>query len=200
MTMVAETLDIASRVKALRKKNGWRLHDLSEKTGISVATLSKLENGKTKLNFSTVNKLAQGIGVAVTDLTSPGLAYTKDTTMTLGGGGVVFETRDVDYEVLCADYAGGNQGYAKLSVKSRSFEPNLPWHRHPGKEFIYVLKGILVLHTEDREPITLKRGDSLLFDSSIGHHYVNASRSETELLLSLSLQGYSNVIETLREN
>lgn len=198
--MVAETLDIASRVKALRKQNGWRLHDLSEKTGISVATLSKLENGKTKLNFSTVNKLAQGIGVAVTDLTSPGLAHTKDTTMTLGGGGVVFETRDVDYEVLCADYAGGNQGYAKLSVKSRSFEPNLPWHRHPGKEFIYVLKGILVLHIEDREPITLKRGDSLLFDSSIGHHYVNASRSETELLLSLSLQGYSNVIETLREN
>ena len=198
--MFQETLDIASRVKALRKKHGWRLHDLSEKTGISVATLSKLENGKTKLNFSTVNKLAQGIGVAVADLTSPGLAHTKDTKMTLGGDGAVFETRDVDYEVLCADYAGGNQGYAKLSVKSRSFEPNLPWHRHPGKEFIYVLKGILVLHAEDREPITLKRGDSLLFDSSIGHHYVNASRSETELLLSLSLQGYSNVIETLREN
>lgn len=197
--MVAETLEIANRVKAIRKKNGWRLHDLSKKTGISVATLSKLENGKTKLNFSTVNKLAQGIGVAVTDLTSPDLEHTNDATMTLGRGGVVFETRDVDYEVLCADYAGGNQGYAKLSVKSRKLDPDLPWHRHPGKEFIYVLKGMLVLHTEDRAPITLKRGDSLLFDSSIGHHYVNASRSETELLLSLSLQGYSNVIDTLRE-
>ena len=197
--MIAETLEIANRVKAIRKKNGWRLHDLSKKTGISVATLSKLENGKTKLNFSTVNKLAQGIGVAVTDLTSPDLEHTNDATMTLGGGGVVFETRDVDYEVLCADYAGGNQGYAKLSVKSRKLDPDLPWHRHPGKEFIYVLKGMLVLHTEDRAPITLKRGDSLLFDSSIGHHYVNASRSETELLLSLSLQGYSNVIDTLRE-
>ena len=198
--MGVDTVDIANRVKALRKKNGWRLHDLSEKTGISVATLSKLENGKTKLNFTTVNKLAQGIGVAVTDLTSPGLAHTKDTTMTLGGGGVVFETRDVDYEVLCADYTGGNQGYAKLSVKARTLDPNLPWHRHPGKEFIYVLKGILVLHTEDREQITLKSGDSLLFDSSIGHHYISAGRGETQLLLSLSLQGYSNVIETLREN
>ena len=198
--MGVDTVDIASRVKALRKKNGWRLHDLSEKTGISVATLSKLENGKTKLNFTTVNKLAQGIGVAVTDLTSPGLAHTKDTTMTLGGGGVVFETRDVDYEVLCADYTGGNQGYAKLSVKARTLDPNLPWHRHPGKEFIYVLKGILVLHTEDQEQITLKSGDSLLFDSSIGHHYISAGRGETQLLLSLSLQGYSNVIETLREN
>lgn len=198
--MGVDTVDIASRVKALRKKNGWRLHDLSEKTGISVATLSKLENGKTKLNFTTVNKLAQGIGVAVTDLTSPGLAHTKDTTMTLGGGGVVFETRDVDYEVLCADYTGGNQGYAKLSVKARTLDPDLPWHRHPGKEFIYVLKGILVLHTEDREQITLKSGDSLLFDSSIGHHYISAGRGETQLLLSLSLQGYSDVIETLREN
>jgi transcriptional regulator with XRE-family HTH domain len=139
--MGAETVDIASRVKALRKKNGWRLHDLSEKTGISVATLSKLENGKTKLNFSTVNKLAQGIGVAVTDLTSPGLAHTKDTTMTLGGGGVVFETRDVDYEVLCADYTGGNQGYAKLSVKARTLDPNLPWHRHPRKRIYLCSKG-----------------------------------------------------------
>jgi len=85
-------------------------------------------------------------------------------------------------------------------VKSRTIDPSLPWHRHPGKEFIFVLKGALVLHTEDKEPITLKRGDSLLFDSSIGHHYISAGRGETELLLSLSLQGYSNVIDTLRES
>ena len=198
--MSGQAFNISNRVKAIRKEKGWRLHDLAKRTGISVATLSKLENGKTKLNFSTVNKLAQGIGIAVTDLTSPGLDCTKQRTMTLGGGGVIFETRDVDYEVLCADYTGERQGYVKLTVKSRAIYPSLPWHRHPGKEFIFVLKGALVLHTEDKEPITLKRGDSLLFDSSIGHHYISAGRGETELLLSLSLQGYSNVIDTLRES
>jgi transcriptional regulator with XRE-family HTH domain len=124
--MSGQAFNISNRVKAIRKEKGWRLHDLAKRTGISVATLSKLENGKTKLNFSTVNKLAQGIGIAVTDLTSPGLDCTKQRTMTLGGGGVIFETRDVDYEVLCADYTGERQGYVKLTVKSRTIDPSLP--------------------------------------------------------------------------
>ena len=197
-TNKAEVSPIGKRLKALRKENDWTLSEVAKRTGISVGTLSKLENGKTDLNFSSVNKLAEGLGIAVTDLTNPAPQITGRRTITTGGNGVMFETRDVDYEVLCSEVAGQNQGYMRAIIKPRQVDPNLDWHRHAGEEFIYVLKGTLVLHTEFYDPVTLKAGDSILFDSSMGHHYVSKGRTDAECLISFSLKGYRNVADSIR--
>ena len=37
---------------------------------------------------------------------------------------------------------------------------------------LYVIRGALILHTETGD-YTLEEGDSLVFDSSIGHTYIN---------------------------
>jgi quercetin dioxygenase-like cupin family protein len=74
----------------------------------------------------------------------------------------------------------------------------MPWHRHQGQEFLYVLSGRLELHTELYEPVQLKAGDSILFDSSMGHHYVSLGRKDAEILISMSLEGYQNVSDILR--
>ena len=52
---------VGFRFREIRKENGWTLSEVSKRTGISKGTLSKLENGKTQLNFSSVNKLASGL-------------------------------------------------------------------------------------------------------------------------------------------
>jgi len=186
------------RLRSMREKNGWRLADVAKRTGISVGTLSKLENGKTDLNFTTANKLAEGLGIPVTDLTSSAEFPEGARAMTLGGGGVVFETRDIDYEILCGELSNQGQSYLRGTVKAKSLDPKLPWHSHPGHEFLYVLSGTLELHTELYEPVTLKAGDSILFDSSVGHHYVSRSTRPTQILISMSLRGYSNVMDSLR--
>jgi quercetin dioxygenase-like cupin family protein len=61
-----------------------------------------------------------------------------------------------------------------------------------------VLSGRLELHTELYEPVLLKAGDSILFDSSMGHHYVSLGRKNAEILISMSLEGYQNVSDTFR--
>ena len=63
---------IGRRLRELRKEHDWTLAEVARRTGISVGTLSKLERGKTDLNFTSVNKLANGLGLPVTDLTNPG--------------------------------------------------------------------------------------------------------------------------------
>ena len=104
---------IGKRLKSLRIENNWTLSEVAERTGISVGTLSKLENNKTKLNFSSVNKLAEGLGIAVTDLTSPKQLVTGRRGITKGGNGVLFDTEDVRYSVLCSEVSGQNQAYIK---------------------------------------------------------------------------------------
>ena len=48
--------------------------------------------------------------------------------------------------------------------------------RHPGEEFVYVLSGAIEVHFEDGQCLPLNRGDSLYFDSRLGHAYVNVGR------------------------
>jgi transcriptional regulator with XRE-family HTH domain len=200
MTSVSGAEIIGKRLKSLRTERGWTLTEVAEKTGISVGTLSKLENNKTKLNFSSVNKLAEGLGIAVTDLTSPQQAVTGRRSITKGGNGVLFETDDACYSVLCSEVSGQNQGYMRVTIKQTAFPENLPWHRHSGEEFIYVLSGVLELHTEFYDPVRLVAGDSILFDSSMGHHYVSATDQMAECLISMSLKGYENVSDTIENS
>jgi transcriptional regulator with XRE-family HTH domain len=189
---------IGTRLRELRKERDWTLAEVARRTGISVGTLSKLEHGKTELNFTSVNKLAEGLELRVTDLTNPKPSTTGLRSITSGGHGVVFNTQDVDYEVLCSDVANHHQGYLKGVVTAREFDPELPWHRHKGQEFLYVLSGRLELHTELYAPLLLKAGDSTLFDSSMGHHYVSRSRNNAVILIAMSLEGYQNVSDTFR--
>lgn len=194
-----EVSAIGRRLRELRKEHDWTLAEVARRTGISVGTLSKLENGKTDLNFTSVNKLAMGLGLPVTDLTNPdSRTLGGRRTVTHGGEGAIFNASDMVYEVLCSEVANHQQGYLKAKVKSRTFDPDQPWHRHKGQEFLYVLSGRLELHTELYEPLQMKAGDSILFDSSMGHHYVSLGRKDAEILISMSLEGYQNVADTLR--
>jgi len=188
---------VGQRLSKLRSENGWTLKAVANLTGISVGTLSKLENGKTQLNFSSVNKLASGLGLRVTDLTNPAQTVSGQRTFTPAMSGVVFRTEDIDYEVLCSEISNSQQGYLRGVVKARKFNPNLPWHKHQGQEFIHVLRGTLELHTEHYAPLILKTGDSTLFDSSMGHHYVSKGRTNAEILITMSLEGYENITDKL---
>ena len=77
----------------------------------------------------------------------------------------------------------------------------MDWHRHDGQEFILVTKGTLELHTEFySEPVVLKKGDSILFDSSMGHHYVSKGRGNAEALLSMTMKGYENIADSFRSS
>lgn len=192
LTDSAATNPIGQRLKALRKEHNWTLAQVSKRTGISVGTLSKVENGLTNLNFTSVNKLAEGLHLPVTDLTNPQPQVTGRRAITTGGNGLAFHSSDVEYEILCSDVSNQQQCFMKAMVKSRTLKPQADWHSHAGQEFIYVLSGQLELHTELYDPTILKEGDSILFDCSMRHFYLSASKDNAELLISFSLKGYKD--------
>ena len=51
------------KLRELRIKAVLSQEDLSRKSGITAATISRLENGKQKPNFVTIRKLAEVLGV-----------------------------------------------------------------------------------------------------------------------------------------
>jgi DNA-binding Xre family transcriptional regulator len=61
-------IDGENPVRVYRELRGLSARELAEKTGISAAFLSEIENGKKEGGVSTLKKIAQALGVIIDDL------------------------------------------------------------------------------------------------------------------------------------
>lgn len=59
---------IAQRLKALRNERGWSLEELSGRSGVSRASLSRLENSEVSPTASVLGKLAAAFGMTISRL------------------------------------------------------------------------------------------------------------------------------------
>lgn len=62
-------MEIGDRVRQIRMNQGLSTYDLSQKTGISQSTISKLENKKRKADSIILEKIAEALSVSVDRLT-----------------------------------------------------------------------------------------------------------------------------------
>ena len=60
---------LGKRIYNLRKEKGWRLQDLSNESGVSLATLTLLENNRnTNVTVDTLGKIAVAFGLSFEEL------------------------------------------------------------------------------------------------------------------------------------
>ncbi len=55
-------------LKELRRRKGWSQKDLARRSGVGQDTISGIESGRHEARPSTLRKLAEALGVEVTDL------------------------------------------------------------------------------------------------------------------------------------
>lgn len=179
-------ISLGQRLRAYRKSQGMTLSDLSKITGINVSTLSKIENGKISLNFSTVLKIAEDLSFPIANLIGPEDDPTAGgrRAMTRNGEGHHFDHPRWDLETLCDDMIKKRNVFWKMTVKCRSPEEYGEFSRHPGEEFLLVLDGVMDLYTETYKPVRLEKGDSICFDSMTPHAYVAVSDEQPVVLMS----------------
>jgi transcriptional regulator with XRE-family HTH domain len=69
-TTIAEAIDrrIGARLKALRSGRGWSLDELSRRSRVSRATLSRLENGEVSATASVLGRIAATFGLTISRL------------------------------------------------------------------------------------------------------------------------------------
>lgn len=179
------TSTIAAKIREIRKSKGLTLEGLSEASGISVSQLSKIENGKARLTFDTALRFSGLLRVPVTAfLSNTAPSPIARRSVTTAGKGIVHETPGMRFEVLCSEFREKRNVFWRVVVSARSIEAGGGWRTHPGEEFVYVLDGVLDLHTEHYQPSRLNAGDSILFDAAMPHAYVARGRKDAVLLMS----------------
>lgn len=178
-------LALGPRIKTLRKERGLSLAGLAKSTGVSEATLSRVENEQTLVSAHHLYQLAQTLGVDITAFFEPGSKSISNGIRSIcrKGEGIPLTTARYDAQVLCTDIANKRMHPAIDTVTVRSLEAAGGYSRHEGEEFLHVLAGHLLLATEFYEPVILDPGDSIYFDSHMGHAYLSADGAPVQILV-----------------
>lgn len=180
-----QELEVGAKLKAFRRAKALSLADLSKMTSISEATLSRVENEQTPVSAHNLYILSQALGVDITaffgDAASPIRNGVRSITRAADGAPV--ETARYVSEVLCTDLANKKMHPAVNIVDKRSVAEVGGLASHPGEEFLYVLSGRLVLHTDFYAPLLLEAGDSIYFDGMMPHAYLAGGDGPARILV-----------------
>lgn len=179
----AHTLDretFGKRVRAARKAFGLTLMQVAETSGISATTISRAERGQLALSYEKFSALARALQMDLAAMFSE----TGDTTprleaplVTRDGEGVSYRGIAFDYQFLSTQASGKQMSPILGTIHARKIEGPQDFARHEGEEWIYLLSGTCEVHFEDGRMVELSKGDTLYFDSRIGHAYISTSRS-----------------------
>lgn len=179
-----QPLKLGQRVRDIRRRNHWTLEDAAQRTGLARSTLSKIENEQMSPTFDVVQKLAAGMEIELPQLFVATESHKASgrRAITRAGEGRPRVTATYEHELLSVELAQRKMIPFRTKVRARSFDEFASWVRHPGEEFLYVLVGSIAFYTEFYEPVTLAAGDSVYYDSDMGHACISVSGEDATIL------------------
>jgi len=175
--------DVGSRLKRVRTRRGATLAELSEATGISKSTLSRLESGQRKPSLELLLPIAQAHQVPLDELV--GAPEVGDPRVRMSTREVVRRDGGRMTIVPLTRQPGAPQAF-KIILESAQAEPEP--QTHEGYEWLYVLSGRLRLILADQD-MTLGPGEAAEFDTRLPHWFGTAGERPVELLSLFGKQG-----------
>lgn len=169
---------VGPRLRRIRKDREVTLAALSETTGISVSTLSRLESGLRKPSLELLLPIAQAHQVPLDELVgAPPVGDPRVRAKPIVRGGRTHWplTRK----------PGGLQAF-KVLEPQRRLEPEP--RTHEGYEWLYVLSGRLRLVLGEHD-VVLTAGEAAEFDTRVPHWFGSTGEGPVELLTLFGPQG-----------
>jgi len=192
-------------VRAERQRRGWTLRQMSERVGIPLSTLAKVEQDKLSLTYDKLQHMTARLGVTMAEFLAQDsaesvtpTAITARRSPTGPENTLHVETPSYDYSYLCSDLRDKRMVPILGRIRAHSLAEFGELIRHQGEEFIYVLEGCIEVHLQFYTPLTLQVGQGIYIDSTMGHAYI-AKDCESALVLAICSSEDPNLSEALIE-
>ncbi|WP_331771347.1 XRE family transcriptional regulator (plasmid) [Embleya sp. NBC_00888] len=171
---------VGPRLRALRLERGTTLADLSESTGISASTLSRLESGLRKPTLELLLPLAKAYGVQLDELVdAPETGDPRVHARPIQRHGMTI--------IPLTRYSGGLHAFKQILPPGLGGSaPEL--QTHEGYEWMYILSGRLRLYLGEHE-LVLVAGEAAEFDTRTPHAFTCVGPEPVEFLSLYGTQG-----------
>lgn len=193
---------LGTLLKALRARNGWTLKEMSLKSGIPVSTLSKVEHDRLTLTYDKLLQLSQRLNIRMSELfaendSAPETQVTARRSIGDLDRAVRVNTANYDYYYLCTELRRKRMIPVITKVRAKTAEEFGDLVHHSGEEYIYVVSGSIVVHTEFYDPVTLAAGESIYIDSNMGHGYVTGEGCDEAVILGVCSSAEDGLMDSL---
>jgi transcriptional regulator with XRE-family HTH domain len=179
---------LGGRIRGLRRERRLTLDLLAERSGVSRAMISKLERGEKNPTLVVAAKVAEGLGVRLSQLV--GVEERREVVVVPRGRRMVVRDPETGFErqLLSPSFGGRGIEFIKNVVPEDSTSGEFPPHRRGVEEYVVVERGRLraFLGGED---YLLEEGDALYFEADVSHRFDNAGTGECSYYLVIASRG-----------
>ena len=170
---------IGARMRKLREERGWRLEDLSRRTGLSKAYLSRLESGERQPSLGALFGVAGAYGIPFSSLfesqpEAENLVIVRAAEGETQRGNGIFYTR--------LSEGGWAFNLQPLRVVVPADREGEAIYQHEGEQWLFVLSGRLRFEVEGKE-IVLAEGDAAHFDADKPHRFEALDGRDVEVIV-----------------
>nr|WP_200813574.1 XRE family transcriptional regulator [Marinactinospora thermotolerans] len=163
--------EIGPRLRRVRVRRDVTLASLSQATGISTSTLSRLESGRRRPSLELLLPIARAHQIPLDELV--GAAETEDPRVRVSPRSVNGMT------VLPLSRRPDRQHAYRMVIPSSRFVPEPS--AHEGHEWLYVLSGRLRLLLAEQD-VVMNPGEAAEFDTRLPHWFGSTGEGAVEIL------------------
>lgn len=172
--------ELGQRVRELRLERNLTIRELSELSGVSVNTLSMIENCKTSPSVSTLRQIAAAMQIAMPKFFEPPKHESDIVFMHGKERKRVTPSPLIHLEALCRDLSGNALDANVISIEPGGKSGFIP--PHSGYELVFCLEG-KVLYSIDEEHYILEVDDSISFLANVKHKFQNLDQGSSRILV-----------------
>ena len=176
-------MHIGNKVRELRKSQNMTLLELAKKSGVQIATLSRLEHKKMIGSLESHMAIARALGVDVTRLYSD--IIREERRVDVGSSrekiDMFVHSNKASFEILTSNIMSKKMMPILLILQSGGHTGS-EQHGLGSEKFVYVLQGrIEVKISEQSYP--LSKGQTMYFDGSLQHTLKNPGKGAARALV-----------------
>lgn len=188
--------ETGQRMREIRKSKHMSIVELAKKVGVSKSLISQVERGEVLPSLSTLNKVANSLGVEITEffrIDQPRMAEEDIVVRKDNRKKITIPNSSMVYYLLTPNLQQ-NVEFLIIDIPPFTDAGNneIDTFKHDGEEYFLVLEGQLLLCIEEHEYV-LNAGDSGCFDSSQGHVWKNTTDKKGSFLIAATAPMFKNI-------
>lgn len=166
---------IGPRLRRLRQRHGLSQRQLARHSGVSNATVSLIENGRTDPSMGLLRRLLDSLGVSLAEFFSMTIGveeqcfFPRSTLVEIGSG-------QISYRQVGGDLAG-----SQLQILHEVYRPGADTGQsmlsHESEEGGVIIRGRLEVTVNNRVEV-LGPGDAYRFNSRLPHRFRNVGSED----------------------
>lgn len=181
--MKQDSPDLGPKIRTLRLSRQLSLAEVALGTGVSEATMSRIENGQSQVSAPHLYGLARMFGIEIAAFFEEPSPQRSRRSVTRAGEGAPFTSPRLEARLVAGDLRAKAMHPFVNRTTADTLQQVGGLLAHAGEEFLHVLHGPLILMSESYAPLRLETADSVYFDATDPHAYLTDPGTEAVFLV-----------------